>query len=257
MIGVHRWIGGIRNVRPRGRLPRRSRGRISGLRLSRFRGLPLGLFRGLPLGLFLGLLLLLGPATAGADLRVQALFPGKALFLLDGESFLLRDGETGPDGLRLLQATSRVARVEHRGRQQALTLERGHFAGVYQPRAQPQVRVHPDAQGGYVVQAMVNGVTMPFIVDTGATLITLSGDQARAMGLPVATGAEVPVETASGRVLGRRVLLERVQVGALDERRVEAIVLPGDRPTVALLGMSFLSRLELRSEGPVLVLQTR
>ncbi len=257
MIGITHWTEGSRGARPRGRRPSAPRGVVPGplLRLfrGRFRGVPLAL----PMALLLGLLLMIGPAAAGADLRVQALFPGKALFLLDGESFLLRDGETGPDGLRLLQATSRVARIEHRGLQQELTLERGRFGGVYQPRAQPQVRIQPDAQGGYVVQGVVNGVTTPFIIDTGATLITLSAEQARAMGLPVATGAEVPVVTASGQVLGRRVLLERVQVGALDERRVEAIVLPGDRPTVALLGMSFLSRMELRSEGPVLVLQTR
>jgi len=51
---------------------------------------------------FLFLLLLTG--SVGADVRVHGLFNGKALFSMDGERFLLRDGESGPEGLRLLRA---------------------------------------------------------------------------------------------------------------------------------------------------------
>jgi aspartyl protease family protein len=199
--------------------------------------------------------LVVGPAAA--ELRVQGLFAGRALFSLDGESFLLRDGESGPGGLRLLRATSGSALVEYQGRQQELTLERGRFGGVYQTRAQPELRILPDAQGGYSVRGLVNGHSIALVVDTGATLITLSEDQAVRLGLPLSDEARIPVETASGRVSGWRVALDSVQVGSLDERRVDAVVLPGDRPTIALLGMSFLSRLDIRNEGSVLVLQAR
>jgi aspartyl protease family protein len=202
-------------------------------------------------------LLLLVPPMAAADLRVLGLFPGKALFAQDGAQFLLRDGETGPDGLRLLRATSRSALVEHQGRQQEWSLERGRFGGVYQAPAPAELRIHPDPQGGYVVQGSINGRSVRFMVDTGATLITVSEREAERLQLSLADAAAVSVQTASGQILGRRILLERVQLGALDERRVEAIVLPGEYPSIALLGMSFLSRLELRSEGTTLVLQTR
>lgn len=201
-------------------------------------------------------LCLLLPASVGAELRVQGLFEGRALFELDGERFLLRDGETGPDGMRLLRATSRAAIVEYQGRRQELTLERGRFAGVYQ-RAQPELRIPPDPQGGYFVRGLINGQTVSFVVDTGATLITLSDTEAQRLNLPLTGGAEVPVETAAGRVAGRRILLERVSVGGLDLNRVEAVVLPGDRPVTALLGMSFLSRVDMRNEGSMLVLQAR
>jgi aspartyl protease family protein len=209
------------------------------------------------LGAMTLLLLALAAGSASAEPRVQGLFAGRALFSLDGESFLLRDGESGPGGLRLVRATSRSALVEFQGRQQELTLERGRFGGVYQTRAQPELRILPDAQGGYTVRGLVNGHSIALVVDTGATLITLSEDQAVRLGLPLSDGARIPVETASGQVSGWRVALDSVQVGSLDERRVDAVVLPGDRPTVALLGMSFLSRLDIRNEGSVLVLQAR
>lgn len=202
------------------------------------------------------LLFLLLPASAVAELRVQGLFEGRALFELDGERLLLREGETGPDGLRLLRATSRSVLVEYQGRQQEFTLERGRFGGVYQ-RTQPEIRIQPDPQGGYFVRGLINGRSVPFMVDTGATLITLSEVEAERLNLSTAGGAEVPVETASGRVSGRRILLDRVQVGGLELNRVEAVVLPGDRPMTALLGMSFLGRMDMRNEGSVLVLQVR
>jgi aspartyl protease family protein len=199
---------------------------------------------------------LLLPASGAAELRVQGLFDGRALFDLQGERFMLREGETGPAGVLLLRATSRSALVEFEGRQQELALERGRFGGVYQ-RTQPELRISPDPQGGYFVRGLINGRTVPFVVDTGATLVTLSSAEAARLNLPSAGGVELPVETASGRVTGRRVLLDRVQVGGLELDRVDAVVLPGDRPATALLGMSFLGRVDIRNEGQVLVLQVR
>ncbi|AGA33892.1 aspartyl protease-like protein [Thioalkalivibrio nitratireducens DSM 14787] len=204
----------------------------------------------------LGFTWVAGPAMA--ELRVQALFAGKALFLLDGQRFVLSDGETGPDGLRLLRATSESALVEYQGREQRLGLERGRFAGAYESRSLPELRLLPNSQfGGYRVNGTINGQPVGFVVDTGATLITLSQHDAERLRLSLSGGNPVPVETASGRVMGQRVVLERVQIGGLEERDVGAVVLPGDRPATALLGMSFLSRLDIRNEGPTLVLQAR
>ena len=203
------------------------------------------------------LLLLLTSGPVGAEVRVHGLFSGKALFSIDGERFLLRDGESGPEGLRLLRATSQSALVDYQGQRRELTLERGRFGGAYQPRARAELRIQPDSQGGYFVRGLINGRSVPFVIDTGATMITLSGEEAVRLRLPVSAGVEVPVETASGRVMGRRVVLDDVQIGALREQRVDAVVLPGDRPTVTLLGMSLLSRLDIRNEGPLLILQAR
>lgn len=207
-----------------------------------------------------GLLMVLAvaPVVASAEVRVQGLFNGKAMFSLDGERFLLRDGETGPGGLRLIRATSQSALVEHNGQRRELLLEKGRFGGLYESRAQPELRIQPDAQGGYFVQGLINGRSIRFVVDTGATVVTLSETEAERLRLPVSSPeSEIAVETASGRVTGRRVTLNDLRIGALHERRVEAVVLPGDRPAVALLGMSLLSRLNMRNDGSVLILQAR
>jgi len=204
--------------------------------------------------------ILLGGLAVGASAgepRVQALFSGKAMFSMGGERFVLSDGETGPGGLRLLRATSQSALVEYGGQQQEWSLERGRFAVDYPSRTPPELRILPSPEGGYSVSGIINGRSLRFLVDTGATVVTLSETEAMRLGISGEGGAEVPVETASGRVSGRRIVLDQVQVGGLDESRVDAVILPGDSPATALLGMSFLSRLNLRSEGPVLVLQAR
>jgi aspartyl protease family protein len=207
---------------------------------------------------FAGTLILgLVASSAGAEPRVHALFSGKAMFSLDGQRFVLGDGETGPGGLRLVRATSTSALVEYEGRMRELTLERGRFGGEYQTRSQPELRIPPSPQGGYTVIGTVNGQSVPFVVDTGATAITLSREEAIRLRLPLAGGIEVPVETASGRVTGQRIVIDSVQLGGIEEQRVDAVVLPGNRPATALLGMSFLGRIDMRSEGSVLVLQAR
>lgn len=206
-----------------------------------------------------GLLMVLAvPVVANAEVRVHGLFTGKAMFSLDGERFLLRDGETGPGGLRLIRATSQSALVEQDGQRRELLLERGRFGGLNESRAKPELRIQPDPQGGYFVRGLINGHSVRFVIDTGATVVTLSEDVAERLRLPMSSAESgIAVETASGRVEGRRVVLNDLRIGALHERQVEAVVLPGDRPSVALLGMSLLSRLNMRNEGSALVLQAR
>ncbi|MFO8153134.1 TIGR02281 family clan AA aspartic protease [Thioalkalivibrio sp.] len=196
------------------------------------------------------------PVAGAAELRVQGLFEGRALFAMDGERFMLRDGQTGPQGVHLLRATSEAALVEYEGQRRELTLERGRFGGVYQ-RTDAELRIPPDARGGYIVRGLISGQTVTFVVDTGATLVTLSDAEARRLNLRPAGGVEVAVETASGIVTGRRILLDRVQVGGLALDRVEAVVLPGESPATALLGMSFLGRVDMQKEGSLLVLRAR
>ena len=102
----------------------------------------------------------------------------------------------------------------------------------------------------------MNGAPVRFLVDTGATAVTLSTAAARRMGLDVSKSEAVMVTTANGRVVGRRVRLDRVALGDLVLHQVDAIVQDG-LGDQALLGMTFLSRTELRREGDRLVLVKR
>ncbi len=100
------------------------------------------------------------------------------------------------------------------------------------------------AQGGhFFAQAEVGGKMLTFMVDTGATVVALSRDDARALGItPAQSDFTEAIDTANGVTRGARVTLDSVGIGPIDMRDVEAMVVDGDMRG-SLLGMSFLNRL--------------
>ena len=101
-------------------------------------------------------------------------------------------------------------------------------------------------QGGdFTLQAKINGVSTPMVVDTGATLVVLTQETARAAGLPLELLTyNVDLETAGGHTKAARLTLDRLAIGNLVERSVPALVVPHGQMKTNLLGMSFLDRLE-------------
>ena len=115
-------------------------------------------------------------------------------------------------------------------------------------RAAQPARAVPIArgQGGEVaLQARINGVNTPMVIDTGATSVVLTWETAKAIGLPLELlEYDVELETASGRTRAARLTLDRLAVGTVVERSVPALVVPRGQMKINLLGMSFLDRLE-------------
>jgi len=102
------------------------------------------------------------------------------------------------------------------------------------------------ARGGdFSAQVEVNGASVTMLVDTGASSVVLTQEAAKAANLPLdLLKYDVPIETASGRTRAASVVIDRVAVGGIVERRVPALVsAPGELKT-SLLGMSFLNRLQ-------------
>jgi aspartyl protease family protein len=106
------------------------------------------------------------------------------------------------------------------------------------------VQVARARDGDFTVQVEVNGATVNMLVDTGASSVVLTQEAAKAANLPLdLLKYDVPIETASGRTRAAAVVVDRIAVGGIVERRVPALVsAPGDLKT-SLLGMSFLNRL--------------
>ena len=96
---------------------------------------------------------------------------------------------------------------------------------------------------------------MRFLVDTGATLVTLPTAEAERLGIDYRRGQQLMSQTASGAAVVYRVRLDSVSVGPMTMLGVDAVVSPGLQ--VALLGMSFLNRTEMRREGANLTLTKR
>jgi clan AA aspartic protease (TIGR02281 family) len=111
----------------------------------------------------------------------------------------------------------------------------------------PGSAVHvPRGQAGeFAVHAKINGVATPMVVDTGATSVVLTWETAKAIGLPLELlEYDVDVETAGGHTKAARLTLDRIAIGRLVERSVQALVVPHGQMKTNLLGMSFLDRLE-------------
>ena len=107
-----------------------------------------------------------------------------------------------------------------------------------------QVKIRRRLDGHFTAVVEVNGKTISMIVDTGATSIVLTPEDARKAGFdPEKLSYRVPVLTANGRTVAARVRLNEVAIGPLDRTKVEALIARPGALTQSLLGMSFLSRL--------------
>lgn len=98
-----------------------------------------------------------------------------------------------------------------------------------------------EQDGHFYADVTANGANIRMLVDTGATVIALTGDDASAMGLYWDDSEVRPVaQGASGPVLGVNTSLERVEVGGFEARNVAAMIIP-EGLSISLLGQSFLS----------------
>jgi aspartyl protease family protein len=117
--------------------------------------------------------------------------------------------------------------------------------GFARPTPAPSVVTIPaDASGHFFVQASINGTQVRMMVDTGATGVVLSREDARRVGInPQPSDFTARTSTANGIVSVAPTMLKEVVVGEILVRDVPAIVHPDTRFQGSLLGMSFLSRL--------------
>jgi aspartyl protease family protein len=111
--------------------------------------------------------------------------------------------------------------------------------------------------GHYVVRARINKSDIDVMVDTGASVVALSYEDALKAGLrPNTLDFKIPVSTANGAVNAARAKLDRVEIDNVRVDDVDALVLPEGALNGTLLGMSFLSRLDsFKSENGVLTLK--
>jgi aspartyl protease family protein len=196
-------------------------------------------------------------AQAATKITVVGLFKNTAIVVIDGTRRLLRSGDTSPEGVKLISATSSEAVLEIDGEQKHYGLG-GQIGGSYTRSEQPKVRIWPTPDRMYVVLGSINGFPVKFIVDTGATLVSLSGREAKRLGIDYrVVGTPGRSSTASGIEKIYVVNLDKVKVGDIEIRNVRGAVHDGDFPPATLLGMSFLSRLTMRQDGQVLELEKK
>ena len=109
-----------------------------------------------------------------------------------------------------------------------------------------EVRLDEDRQGHYIATGAINGHEVTFLVDTGASLVSVPESLADRLGLE--RQAPIRLETAAGTVQGWMTRLDEVRLGDIVQHDVRAAINPG-RHEAVLLGMSFLRDLEMTHSG--------
>jgi len=200
-------------------------------------------------------LVLVASISNAADIRVIGLFTNKALLEINGQQKLLTRGEVF-DGVTLESASGRGAVVSIDGETQKLGLNQSITSSFKKPERNA-AKVFPDSQGMYFVTGKANGQPMRFLVDTGATYVTLSGQNATRIGIDFKKGVRGYAQTASSTVLVWRVMLDSVTIGGIKVPNVQASIIEGSQPTDALLGNSFLKHTRIQRIGSALELEKK
>lgn len=133
---------------------------------------------------------------------------------------------------------------------------KAEVGGGPQVQSDGSVRITKSPDGHFHIAALVNGKTISFLVDSGATTTALSADAAAlALVQPTEMAFPVIVQTANGATEMRRARLDQLRIGPIVRRDFPVLVSEhlGD---TNLLGMNFLSSLKgWRIEGNILILE--
>lgn len=193
----------------------------------------------------------------GAEIiELKGLFGKKAILLnVDGKDRMLRIGSPRA-GLALLEIKGKKALVDVNGKSQWYSLSRQTSATYKEPTTKT-VRIASGQGGHYWVTGKVNIHSVDFVVDTGATTISMNASTARRLGLDYKSGEPIQLSTANGIKKASLVKLKKVTIGEITQYNVAATVAFDDALPFVLLGNSFLSGVNWRKENGILILESK
>lgn len=204
----------------------------------------------------LAFVLAAGPAGA-TDVNVIGLFPGKAVVVIGrGAPRTLSIGQRTAEGVVLVSSDSNGAVLEIDGKRQSLGMGQ-HFETASQTGSRRSVTLPADSRGQFFTSGQVNGAHIRFMIDTGATTVLIPVAEADRLGIDYRRGKQGYIQTANGAAPAYRVVLDSVTVGDITAYDVEGLVSQSQGLDVALLGMSFLNRTEMRRDGAYMTLTQR
>ena len=211
---------------------------------------------GVPLAARLGFLLAALPtALFAATINVVGLFPNKAVVAFDRAApRAMAVGET-VSGIKLVAVDGSSATFLVDGRRQTIAL--GSYFAPQAASDRANAVLPSDSGGHFVAQGSIDGKATRFLVDTGATLVVLSTNEADRLGIVYKQAPRALANTANGTVPYRIVKLDRIKVGGIELTNVDAGIIEGVYDGPNLLGMSFLSRTEVARDGENMVLTRR
>ena len=204
----------------------------------------------------IGLVLAAG-AAAAQSVALQGMLGSKALLIVDGSApKSVAPGETHM-GVKVLSTLGDQAVVEFGGKRHTLRVGDAPASVGGSGSARGNKIVLTAGTGGhFTTQGAINGRAVQFMVDTGATSVAMSVQEAERLGVDYRKGQLGRASTANGTVTAYRVRLAAVRIGDVEVYDVEGTVVPANMPEV-LLGNSFLTRFQMTRHNDQLVLERR
>lgn len=189
-----------------------------------------------------------------ANATLSGLFGEKALISVNGSPPRVMAVGDVHQGVKLLAVRGQRVEIEEAGLRRVLAMG---FSGGAMASNAGKATLNADGRGHFSTLGEVNGSATRFIVDTGASLVVLPLAVAKQAGVNLDNAPRVGVQTANGRSRAYKVLLNSIRVGDVRANLVEALVMEDQQLSVALLGMSFLNRVNMNREGDLLTLTQR
>jgi aspartyl protease family protein len=206
----------------------------------------------------LALAMLGGPARAHV-VALAGVLGDKAVLVIDGAAPKTLAVGQSHRGVTLRAVGGQSAEVEVGGTRQTLRL--GAAALQLEPsagarREDERIVLHAVSNGHFATQGQINGGTVRFMVDTGATYVAIGAPDAQRLGISLDGATPLVLGTANGVTQAWRVKLNSVRIADVTVYEVDAVVTPTPMPYV-LLGNSYLARFQMSRTNDQLVLQRR
>jgi aspartyl protease family protein len=205
------------------------------------------------------LLLPLAQQVQAQAVGLAGMLGGKALLIVDGAPpKAVAVGDTYK-AVKVVSTQGDVAVLETGGKRLSLRVGDAPASvggGGGDAAAGTRVVLSAGSGGHFFSQGQINGKSVQLVVDTGASVVSLSAQEAQRVGLNYQAGQMVQMSTANGVIPAWRVKLASVRMGDVVVYDVDAVVSSGAMPYV-LLGNSFLARFQMTRNNDQMVLEKR
>jgi aspartyl protease family protein len=193
-------------------------------------------------------------SLADTQVNIVGLYSNKAVLIINnGKPKTLSIGQTS-EGVKLLAADSKTATLQIEGKTRQLGMGQAATVGNVAVSGVQSAILYADSAGHYLSDCQINGATLRFVLDTGATTVAMNSGDAKYANIDYKRGERVQVHTANGIVTAYSVTIATLKIGSITLNQVEGNVLEGGSPSVVLLGMSALNRLDMKRQDIALTL---
>jgi aspartyl protease family protein len=181
----------------------------------------------------------------------------KALLVIDGTPRTVAAGSS-VNGVKLLSVSGGDAVVEVQGKRVKLALggAQVNLGGKPTEGSGSQIVLTAGSGGHFFANGSINGKAVRFVVDTGATYVSMGAAEAERLGIDFRRGERGMTQTANGTMPAYKVMLASVRIGDVQVYNVEALVGQSGMDQI-LLGNSFLTRFQMKRENDLMTLNRR